>query len=120
MKRHTTTSFDGGGARHDGAGPVIRDLNRNLTALLGPCPATADGRWVEAKETFPGAWTVVFPDLGLDQALRLSTALAKIDETVGLAAVARDLPATVTYDLSRVLSTAPAAPASTIHVEVPR
>lgn len=120
MERNTITHIDGEGAGQDGAGPVVRDLNRNLTALLGPCPATADGRWAEAKETFPGAWTVVFPGLGLDQALRLSTALAKIDESVGLAAVARELPAAASYDLSRVLHTAPAAPASAIHVEVPR
>lgn len=120
MAKNSITHIDGEGAHHDGAGPVVRDLNRNLTALLGPCPATVDGRWVEVKESFPGAWTVVFPDLALDQALRLSTALAKIDESVGLAAVARELPAAASYDLSRVLHTAPATPASAIHVEVPR
>ena len=102
------------------AGPVARDLNRNLTALLGPCPATVYGRWVHLRESFPGAWNVTFPELGLDQALRLSTALATIDEKVGLGTVARELPSVAHYDLSRVLSTAPAAPASTVHVEVPR
>lgn len=134
MADDTIRNSEGGGSsaagscgrpRSRGAGrlqaePVLRDLNRNLNDLLGSCPLTADGSWVVLRESTPGVWCLSFPDLPVAAALRLSTALAQIDERVGLAAVAKELPAPQRYDLCDILGTAPAVRPSTVHVEVPR
>jgi hypothetical protein len=78
--------------------PVARDLNRHLTDLLGRCPVTTDGRWVQLVES--SAYTdgeVVFPALPVKEALRLATALQAISIEVSLSDVRSVIPAPGVY-----------------------
>ena len=70
------------------AEPIVRDLNRNLVQLLGECPNTGCGNWVTLSETDNN---VTF-HLDLLDVLRISSALAKIGETVALADIRRSIP----------------------------
>lgn len=67
--------------------PIVRDLNRALTDVLGSCPCTDDGVWV----TLDQDGSVQF-HLELADVLRLSTAFQKIDCELSLEDVRRSLP----------------------------
>ena len=84
--------------------PVTRDLNRHLTDLLGRCPVTIDGRWVQLVESRSYAdGEVVFPALPVKEALRLATALQTISIEVSLGVILITLIVTIVVSL---LSTA--------------
>lgn len=82
------------------ARPIARDLNRQLTNLLGPCPVTVDGRWVRlvVSDNDPEG-EVVFAQLPVHEALRLATALARISEEIDVNDVRRSLPASRKYEV---------------------
>lgn len=67
--------------------PLVRDLNRHLTELIGCCPNTGSGVWV----TLQSDGTVTFHLQGAD-VLRLAAAFEKIAGTVALDDVRRSLP----------------------------
>ncbi len=80
--------------------PIANDLNRHLTDLLGPCPVTADGHWVclVVSEDSPEG-EVVFAQLPVHEALRLSTALANIALEVDVHDIRQSLPASRKYEV---------------------
>lgn len=80
--------------------PIVNDLNRSLTDLLGPCPVTADGHWVTlvVSDENPDG-DVAFPQLPMHEALRLSTALAHIDAEVDLNDIRQSLPQSRKYEV---------------------
>lgn len=67
--------------------PVVRDLNRHLTELIGPCPAGPAGNWVTLNDDGTTSFHLEVGDV-----LRLSTAFEKIASTVALDDVRRSLP----------------------------
>lgn len=68
------------------AEPVVRDLNRNLTDLIGECPNTATGGWFTLNDDMSIA---IHADLV--DALRLSTAFQRIIEQIEVAALRRQV-----------------------------
>lgn len=109
-------------ARQASARAVFRDLNRNLVDLLGPCPATTDGAWVVLRPSGPGVWVAGLPDLSVADALRVSTLVADLGaQRIGPAPASVTAPITVhPFDTYFDVAAAAAAPASRVHVEVPR
>ncbi len=96
--------------------PVTRDLNRHLTDLLGRCPVTVDGRWVQLVESSTYSdGEVVFPALPVKEALRLATALQTISIEVSLSDVRGVIPAPGVYHPS-ALALAPTTRPSRFHV----
>ena len=96
--------------------PVTRDLNRHLTDLLGRCPVTIDGRWVQLVESRSYAdGEVVFPALPVKEALRLATALQTISIEVSLSDVRGAIPAPGVYHPS-ALALAPTTGPSRFHI----
>jgi len=96
--------------------PITRDLNRHLTDLLGRCPVTTDGRWVQLVESHSYAdGEVVFPALPVKEALRLATALQNISIEVSLSDVRGVIPAPGVYHPS-ALALAPTTGPSRFHI----
>ncbi|MBM3638612.1 MAG: hypothetical protein FJW98_04160 [Actinobacteria bacterium] len=96
--------------------PITRDLNRHLTDLLGRCPVTTDGRWVQLVESHSYAdGEVVFPALPVKEALRLATALQTISIEVSLSDVRGVIPAPGVYHPS-ALALAPTTGPSRFHI----
>lgn len=80
--------------------PIVRDLNRHLTDLLGACPITADARWVNLLVTDDNPeGAVVFPHLPVHEALRLTTALRQIALEVDFGGLRDSLPKSRSYSL---------------------
>lgn len=79
--------------------PTVRDLNRHLRDLLGPCPVGDHSTWVQVSESGDGSVVLQLPALPVSEALRLSSALANIAARVDVTEVARQVPAPQMYEL---------------------
>ena len=61
--------------------PIVRDCNRNMVDLLGPCPNTASGNWITVDDDLKV--TVGLRDIV--DITRFGTALAEIARRIDLA-----------------------------------
>jgi hypothetical protein len=73
--------------------PLVRDCNRHLIDLLGPCPNTDSGNWVSVDDE--GAASIAVHDI-VDIA-RLGAALEQIARTVDLAEAGSTVKSDASY-----------------------
>jgi hypothetical protein len=106
--------------RHAAAKAVLRDLNRNLTDLLGPCPSTVDGAWVVLRPGAAGTWVAGLPDLSVADALRISTVIASLDDVRSAPAPIPSSSPSVAHVFDTYFEIGSSVPVSRVHVEVPR
>ena len=67
--------------------PIVRDFNRHFTDLLGACPSSIDGKWLNLSQS----GEVTF-HLTLVDAFRLTTALQETARLVDFAEVRTKVP----------------------------
>lgn len=90
--------LEGAHFRHQHAEPIVRDLNRAVTDLIGAFPGSPDGKWFALQDD--GSVTL---RMDIVDALRVSTALAEISRGLTADDVRRALPSR--HSLARYLKT---------------
>lgn len=58
--------------------PKIRDLNRHMIDVLGPCPASENGNWAYLARNEDGEFVVAFEQLSIKTGVKLSNRLLDI------------------------------------------
>ena len=66
--------------------PIVRDFNRHFTDLLGACPSSIDGKWLNLSQSGEATFHLTLVD-----AFRLTTALQEIARLVDFAEVEKFL-----------------------------
>lgn len=109
-----TTTFDTITDRVQRIEPVVRDFNRRMRDVFGPCPSSPSGEWVSLDESADLIWHA-----GLADVFRLSTGLAGIVRLVDTAEVRREMVQRGAAE--RYSETLPAVPNETpsLHPPVP-
>lgn len=109
-----TATFDAITDRVQRVEPVVRDFNRRMRDVFGPCPSSPTGEWVSLDESGALAWHA-----GLADVFRLSSGLAGIARLVDAAEVRREMVQRRATE--RYVETLPAVPseAPSLHPPVP-